>query len=481
MESNPVDEKREWELKKIFTLFNCDVLRRATAPDLTMQSERMLLRAQLLMRLGPIVESVAAACVLAAVLTDCASPAVTGREDAIAGGSSAAEQSAAGRPRFAASGPDAEEYGASQSYPIGDRVTCSQPVFRVGCHSHFDQVYEGRLVRRPTTASPLARAMQEPAVRYEYQGETFRLDDYLARNPATGLLVARGDTILVERYQYARHDRHRFMSWSMAKTVTAMLIGIAIAEGRLSSVDDHAAIYVPALAGTEYGRTSLRHLLQMSSGVRFVEEYTGKDDVARLSNDTFRQIGSGGVEAVRQFNVRTAPPGTKFYYASVETQVLGLVLRSAVGRPVADYLHEKIWEPIGAEADATWLIDRAGQEAAYCCINAVLRDYARLGLLLAHDGNWRGRQIIPAAWIKDATIVRPDQPQPNAGSYGYQVWILAGERRMFALRGIRGQAIYVDPASRLVMVHMGVRKQARDPGVREANAVWRGVVQQLGN
>ena len=422
-----------------------------------------------------------AACVLAAIFAGCAPQAETGARGTVSPALSAVENSAAAGPRFAQGGPDAEEYGASQSYPIGDRVTCSRPVFRVGCHSHFDQVYEGRLVRRATTASPLARAMQEPAVRYEYQGETFRLDDYLARNPATGLLVARGDTILVERYQYARHDRHRFMSWSMAKTVTAMLIGIAIAEGRLSSVNDHAAIYVPALAGTEYGRTSLRHLLQMSSGVRFVEEYTGKDDVARLSADTYRQIGSGGVEAVRQFNVRAAPPGTKFYYASVETQVLGLVIRHAVGRPLADYLREKIWEPIGAEADATWLIDRSGQEAAYCCINAVLRDYARLGLLLAHDGNWRGRQIIPAAWIKEATIVRPDQPQPNAGSYGYQVWILAGERRMFALRGIRGQAIFVDPASRLVMVHMAVRREARDPGVREANALWRSLVQQLGN
>ena len=196
--------------------------------------------------------------------------------------------------------------------------------------------------------------------------------------------------------------------------------------------------------------------------------------------DTIRQVGAGGVEAVTPFNVRAASSGTRFYYASVETQVLGLVLRSAVGRPVADYLQEKIWEPMGAEADATWLIDRAGQEAACCCLNAVLRDYARLGLLLAHDGHWRGRQIIPAAWIEDATRVRPGQPQPGTGGYGYQVWIFSGERRMFALRGIRGQAIFVDPASRLVMVHTAVRKQARDPGDREANALWRSIVRELG-
>ena len=413
---------------------------------------------------------------VAALIAGCVSPSARALSE-----SSAAQPSAKAGPRYAQGGPDAQEYGASQGYPIGDRTSCSQPAFRVGCHSHFDQVYEGRLIRRATAPSLLARAASEPAVHYAYQGETFTLDDYLARNPTTGLLVARGDTILLERYQYTRHDRHRFMSWSMAKTVTAMLIGIAIAEGRIRSIDDAAAVYVPALVDTEYGRTSLRHLLQMSSGVRFVEEYTGKDDSAQLSADTFRQIGLGGVGAVTQFNVRAAPPGTRFYYASAETQVLGLVLRNAVGRPVADYMQEKIWQPIGAEADATWLIDRSGQEATYCCINAVLRDYARLGLLLAHDGNWRGRQIIPADWIKEATITHPGQPQPNAGRYGYQVWIMAGERRMFVLRGIRGQAIYVDPANRLVMVHTAVQRQPRDmAGIREMTALWRGLAQQLG-
>jgi CubicO group peptidase (beta-lactamase class C family) len=391
-----------------------DELHRAAASDAATAAHQVLYPD--LVRLLGIVESLAVACVLAAVLAGCASPAARDPRDT-ALGSSAAEASAVAGPRFAQGGPDAEDYGASSGYPVGDRTSCPRPAFLVGCHSHFDQVYEGRLVRRATTPSPLARAASEPPVRYEYQGQTFTLNDYLARNPATGLLVARGDTILIERYQYARNDRHRFTSWSMAKTVTAMLIGIAIAEGRIRSVDDPAAAYVPALGDTEYGRTSLRQLLQMSSGVRFIEEYTGKDDVSRLAADTFRQVGTGGVEAVTPFNVRIAPSGTRFYYASVETQALGLVLRNAVGRPVADYLQKKIWEPIGAEADATWLIDRAGQEAAYCCINAVLRDYARLGLLLAHDGHWRGRQIISADWIKEATIVRPGQPQPSAGGY----------------------------------------------------------------
>jgi CubicO group peptidase (beta-lactamase class C family) len=404
----------------------------------------------------------------------------------IRGDAGAPGPSAASGPRFAASGPDAEEYGAHDGYPIGDRSTFFVIPFLVGAHSHLDEVFEGRRVRGAATPSRLGRAAAEPLLRYEYQGETFTVDDYLARNPATALLIARDETILVERYQYARNDRHRFTSWSMAKTVTAMLVGIAIAEGRIRSVDDRADAYVPALAGFEYGRTSLRHLLQMSSGVRFVEEYSGADDVSQLARDTFIQLGTGGIDAVRKFNQRVAPSGTRFSYASVETEVLGLVLASAIGRPVAEYLEQKIWQPIGAEADATWLIDRAGGEATYCCLNAVLRDYARLGLLLAHDGDWRGRQIIPAAWIMDATRRHPNAAHLWPGiatpffGYGYQAWIFPSEQRRFALLGVRGQSIFVDPRSRLVMVHTAVRKLPRDPGTRETAALWRALVENLG-
>jgi CubicO group peptidase (beta-lactamase class C family) len=142
-----------------------------------------------------------------------------------------------------------------------------------------------------------------------------------------------------------------------------MLIGIAIDEGRIRSVDDLAAAYVPALEGTEYGRTSLRHLLQMSSGVRFNEEASPgfvTDDLIQFVLDTYMRVGPGGVGAVTSFNDRERPAGTKFSYSSVETQVLGLVLTRAIGRPVAEYLEQKIWQPIGAEADATFASDPEG-------------------------------------------------------------------------------------------------------------------------
>ena len=390
-------------------------------------------------------------------------------------------------PRLAAGGPDAEDYGASQGYPLGDRTNWYQIPHRVGSFSHLDQILEGRVIRRAATASPLGRVASEPPLRYQYAGESLTIDQYLARNPATGLLIARGETILVERYQYGRNDRHRFTSWSMAKTFTAMLVGIAIAEGRIRSVDDQAATYVPALTGTAYGSTSLRHLLQMSSGVRFVENHSGQDDLTRLLADTIGHAGPGGVEALKPYNERVRPSGTLFSYASAESQVLGLVLTSAVGRPVAEYFEEKIWKPIGAEADASWLIDRAGQEATWCCLNAVLRDYARLALLLAHGGKWRGRQVIPADWIEEATRLRPEQPHllpgiahPSAG-YGYHVWIQPAARRTYSAAGALGQWMFVDPTSRMVMVHTAVRKRADDPADRETHVLWRAVVQRFGS
>ena len=215
------------------------------------------------------------------VLAGCASPANT---------RDAAPRTEEIAPRFVAGGPDAAMYGAANGYPIGDRSTYYDMPLLVGSHSHLDEVFEARLIHRAPTPSRLFR-VAEPAIAWKFEDRELTLDDYLARNPATGLLIARGNTILVERYQYGRTDRHRFTSWSMAKTVTAMLIGIALAEGRIRSVDDLAAVYVPALSGTEYGRTSLRHLLQMSSGVRFTENYSGNDDVMRLVFDTFQLQG----------------------------------------------------------------------------------------------------------------------------------------------------------------------------------------------
>jgi len=387
---------------------------------------------------------------------------------------------------FSDIGPDAAAYGAAAGFPVGTRATASQLENLVGTYSHFDEMFSSRPIRRATTPWLFKRA-PEPAISYNFRSDRLSIEDYLGRNPTTGLLIAKDDTILYEHYQYARTDRDRFLSQSMAKTITAMLIGIAVSENKIRSIDDLVSVYVPGLANTEYGKTPIRELLHMSSGVAFTENYDGKDDVAQLVRDLFGEPGKDPVASVAQFNTRIAPPGTKWHYASVETEILGLVLRAATGVPVADYLGDKIWGAIGTEADASWTIDSTGQETAFCCFNATLRDYARLGRLLAYDGAWEGRQLIPRQWLLDATTVNPGNAYlaPGAATpyfgYGYQVWIPPGEQRSFALIGIRGQMIFVDPASKLVMVHTAVRKQPSDrASSADLIALWLGVVAQLG-
>ena len=176
-----------------------------------------------------------------------------------------------------------------------------------------------------------------------------------------------------------------------------MLVGIALSEGKLQSLGDRAEKYVTELEGSPYGETAIRHLLTMSSGVRFTETYSGSDDVATLARLSVLGESDGGAATVMPFRTRDRPSGERFHYSSAETQVLGLVLRAATGEPLADYLSEKIWQPMGAEADASWIIDQGGYETAYFGVNATLRDYAQLGMLLANDGALDGRQIIPPA------------------------------------------------------------------------------------
>jgi CubicO group peptidase (beta-lactamase class C family) len=395
---------------------------------------------------------------------------------------------AAPGPVFSDTGPEAAIYGAAQGYRIGLRETAlaGQVINLVGTYSHFDEMFPSHRVPRAVVPWLFKRAA-EPTLSYRLLSATLSIDTYLSRNPTTGLLIARDDTILYEHYQYARTDRDRFLSQSMAKTITAMLIGIAVSEGKIKSIDDPASAYVPGLANAEYGKASIRDLLHMASGVSFTEYYNGIDDVARLWVDLFGDQGKDAITSVAQFNTRVAPPGTRWHYASAETEVLGLVLRAAIGKPVAEYLGEKIWQQIGTEADASWIIDGAGQEATFCCFNAVLRDYARLGRLLAHDGAWEGRQLIPRQWLLDATTVQPTDGYlaPRVASpffgYGYQVWIFPGEQRRFALIGVRGQMILVDPASKLVMVHTAVRQKPSDRiSDAETIALWLAVLEQLG-
>jgi len=390
---------------------------------------------------------------------------------------------------FSDTGPEAEAYGTSKGYPVPpfEYPPGSRQDFLVGTHSHFDKLHVMRTIQKPAVPSALRRAAEEIVPVYHYDGRQKAIGDYLDAHPLTGLLIARGDTILFEHYRYARSDQDRLLSNSMAKTIVGLLVGIAISEGAIRSIDDTAAIYVPELEGTAYGATPLRAFLHMSSGIAFLERtYQPDEDIFKLHMALLGKDAVGAIAALRQFGTRDAPPDTHFAYASSETEVLGLVVSRAVRMPLADYLATRIWQKLGAESDAAWAIDSTGQEVAYCCFIATLRDWARLGLMLANDGAWNGQQMVPRQWLIDATSVPPDSylrsTVAQSWGYGYQAWLLPGERRMFLLLGIHGQGLFVDPESKLVMVQTAVRKlPIGDPKSAEAMALWYAVVAQLGH
>jgi CubicO group peptidase (beta-lactamase class C family) len=393
----------------------------------------------------------------------------------------------AAEPVFSATGPNAEHYGAAEGFPVPSflqAVSQGNPyeaAFRVGAFSHFDEIFATRQIKRAAVPWTFKRSQTE--VRYSYQGKPSSLAEYLARNPVTGLLLVKDDRILFEHYQYGRTDRQKLLSQSMVKSITGMLIGIAISERAIKSVDDTPDAYVPGFKGTEYGGTPIRDLLHMSSGVDFGEEREGGRDLNRLWHDMVLGLGitkKGTINSITQFNRRIAPPGTRYYYASIEPDVLGVVLHYALNIPTSDYMQKKLWEPIGAESDAAWFLDAEGFELAHFGFNAVLRDYARLGRLLAHDGAWEGKQLIPAQWTIEATTVRPSDAYLMPGKampyfgYGYFLWLLPGNRRQFAFSGGLGQRVCVDPASKLVMVQTALEDSP------EVWRLWSAMVEQFG-
>lgn len=392
--------------------------------------------------------------------------------------------------------PDADLLGRAQGYPVGDRSGSWYAVpYRVGSWSAMDKVgVPVRSVARAGPVQPLPQAAVQPPIQYRYRNIGYTLDDYLERRRITGLLILKNGEIIAERYRYARTPQARFLSFSMAKSVTSLLIGIALDKGLIASLDDPAEKYATGLAGSAYGGTSIRHLLRMSSGIKFTENYDGNDDIARLSR-SMAGAGPRPVALLGTFNERLRPAGEKFVYATAETEVLGRVLTAAAGRSMTDLTREWLWQPLGAESDALWRVAVDGQELAGGGFAATLRDWGRLGLLLARDGKIKDgqggeRQLVPLDYLLQATDAARQPPAfapgtaTPANGYGYQFWLLPGKTRGFAFQGIHGQAVYVQPASGIVMVHTAVYDGAsgrQDPdSYAERAALWRGVLQSLG-
>jgi CubicO group peptidase (beta-lactamase class C family) len=278
---------------------------------------------------------------------------------------------------------------------------------------------------------------------------------FLAEVETTGLLVMKDDRVVFEDYWLGNDATTQTVSWSVVKSFVSALVGIALHEGVLQSVEDPVTRYVPELAGSGYDGVRLKDVLQMSSGVRWNEDYSDPASDINVFGRVFRKGESLDAFAARC--VRGREPGTYNLYNSTDTHVLGMVLRRASGRSLSDYLKEKLWDPIGAEADAFWIVDDHGAEMAGGGLNAVLRDYARLGALYLNGGVWNGTRIVPEAWVKAS--VTPDAPHLMPGArptallpsgYGYQWWV-PDDSGVFIAIGIYNQFVYVDPAARVVI------------------------------
>ncbi|MDB6094699.1 MAG: hypothetical protein JWM32_2261 [Verrucomicrobia bacterium] len=397
---------------------------------------------------------------------------------------------AANGPAFQPSGPDAAAFGEAGHYPVGDRSTWQQKPFLVGSYSHYASIFPSHRVPHAAVPWNFSRSEKPPAITYEFKGHTYTLEQYLAHFPVTGILLLKGDTILLERYQYGRTDADTFMSASMAKSIMSLLVGVAVGDGKINSLSDHASRYAPGLKDTLYGETSLRALLQMSSGIEFepmVNGVKGNTNTFKLIDGMF-DPSADPLALLAASNRRAFPMGTHFDYSSGDNETTGFVLQRATGKTLSEYLAEKIWQPIGAEADAWWWANPAGQEFPSSGFNAVLRDYARIGRLLANDGNWNGRQLVPKSYLLEATTHRAEDRQVAPGvatpyyGYGYQFWIFPGERRMFVMRGANSQYVFVDPVSKLVLTQTGVHSEGSDSenGNSECMALWLALVKQFG-
>ena len=393
--------------------------------------------------------------------------------------------------------PDEETLCKSRGYPVGTaRNWFFDECVRVGSFTHQAEIpgiFGGSVNTMQPSAAPLVleKAEKEPAYRWAVAGQSgLTLEDYLQRQRVMALLVIKNGVIQVERYQYDRTDTDRYLSNSMAKTITAMGVGIALREGRIRSLDDRADSYAPTLSGTLYGETSIRNLLRMSSGAKFEELYNGADDLARYGAASSRAGSAAGAKVITQ---RLHPQGSVFNYASAETDMLALVMQGATGESLSAYLQPRLWQPMGAASSGLWRTDITGLERASGNFNATARDYARLGILLSNDGRRPDRpelgEIIPRDFLIEATdwkqhppAFAPQKATPYYG-YGYQVWTFPGPQRRFALLGVYGQSIFVDPAQKLVLVHLAANATAKAGQTsmgRELGALWYGVVSHYG-
>lgn len=320
----------------------------------------------------------------------------------------------------------------------------------------MDSLFTTRSVPRSGPVWRLEREDHPLDFTYTYDGQSYTSEQFLDRTYTDALLVMKDGRIIYENYRNNSNERTRFIGWSMTKSLVSLLIGIAVDEGRIASLDDPIERYLPELQGGGYEGASIRQILQMRSGVDYEERYDFANPGIAASNHINALVKnvSRFVDPARTIE-RAHNPGDHFQYKTIDTAVLGWLLERVTGMNVSAYMAQKLWEPLGAEHDGFFIMDGlpgVGREFTGAGFNATLRDYARVGLMMLNGGAANGQQIVPAEWVALSTTPTEDSSRRERDGYGMQWWML-GETAYSAI-GLQGQYIYVDPASRTVVVKL---------------------------
>ena len=302
------------------------------------------------------------------------------------------------------------------------------------------------------------------------------VDEYFTKQRAAGLVILQDGKIRFEKYGLGFGPTGRWTSFSVAKSFTSTLVGAAIQDGYIKSLEDKVSAYIPGLKGSAYDDVSVRQLLTMSSGIRWNEDYEDPNaDVARFNNAEPENGLDATVSYMRKLP-RAHPPGEVWHYNTGETNLIGVLVSSATKKPLAQYLQEKIWQPAGMEAKATWLQGKTGHEIAGCCLQAATRDFARLGLFVLNGGKAGNKKIVPADWFAQATVKQKDIGEAGRG-YGFQWWTY--DNGAVAAQGIFGQGIFIDAKRRLVIASNADWTRATKGPEPEAREAFYQQVQQL--
>jgi len=312
-------------------------------------------------------------------------------------------------------------------------------------------------------------AKRLPRFEFTAGGKSYDLIDYMALNRVTALLALKDGKIAYEDYEMGNNERTRWMSMSMVKSITSSLTGAAIQQGYIHGIDDLVTQYVAKLKGSAYDGVSIRYLLQMASGVKWDETYTNPASDRRRMLEAQIAQRPGAILDLMSKLPRAGAPGTIWNYSTGETFVAGAVVRAAVGRPLAQYLSERIWTKAGMEADATWWLESPdGLEIGGSGLSATLRDYGRFGLFLMNDGVVKGERILPEGWVREAGSSKTIGGK--VVDYGYMIWPFSASpgsvnAGAFQALGIYGQHIYVNPREHVVIVVWSAQPKPTDKEV----------------